>query len=205
MDRLDRKILSVLQHNARASLQDIGAAVGLSPSPCWARIRKMEEAGVIEGYTVRLNPQALGLANSVLDGLYKLLAEVIVDPEHPIRGKIEENGRGMLSFYSSVTGCVTLCDSLHRPPAGPGLACFRPSSVRLVPYDHSLAGADRIVMHGRIARSEFRGGYVRYGVDVADQTIVCDLPRRTGTLAMPVGSEVQLAVDVSQIRFIQAG
>ena len=122
-----------------------------------------------------------------------------------ISGKVEENGSGMLSFYSSVTGCVTLCDSLHRPAAGPGLACFRPSSVLLVPYDHSLAGADRIVMHGCIARSEFRGGYVRYGVAVADQTIVCDLPRRTGTLAMPVGSEVQLAVDVSQIRFIQAG
>jgi Lrp/AsnC family leucine-responsive transcriptional regulator len=55
-----------LQANARASLQDIGAAVGLSASPCWARIKKMEEAGVIEGYTVRLNPQALGLADSVL-------------------------------------------------------------------------------------------------------------------------------------------
>ena len=59
MDRLDRKILSVLQGNARASLQEIGAAVGLSPSPCWGRIKKMEEAGVIEGYTVRLNPLAL--------------------------------------------------------------------------------------------------------------------------------------------------
>ena len=51
MDRLDRKILSVLQANARASLQEIGQAVGLSPSPCWGRIKKMEEAGVIEGYT----------------------------------------------------------------------------------------------------------------------------------------------------------
>ena len=66
MDRLDRKILSVLQANARASLQDIGQAVGLSPSPCWGRIKKMEEAGVIEGYTVRLNPQALDLADTVL-------------------------------------------------------------------------------------------------------------------------------------------
>ena len=66
MDRLDRKILSVLQGNARASLQEVGAAVGLSPSPCWGRIKKMEEAGVIEGYTVRLNPQALGLGDTVL-------------------------------------------------------------------------------------------------------------------------------------------
>jgi Lrp/AsnC family leucine-responsive transcriptional regulator len=66
MDTLDRKILSALQANARASLQEIGAAVGLSASPCWARIRKMEEAGVIEGYTVRLNPLALGLGDTVL-------------------------------------------------------------------------------------------------------------------------------------------
>jgi Lrp/AsnC family leucine-responsive transcriptional regulator len=66
IDRLDRKILSILQHDARASLQEIGAAVGLSPSPCWARIKKMQEAGVIEGYTVRLNPQALGLGDTVL-------------------------------------------------------------------------------------------------------------------------------------------
>lgn len=66
MDRLDRKILSVLQANSRASLQEIGAAVGLSPSPCWGRIKKMEEAGVITGYTVRLNPLALGLAETVL-------------------------------------------------------------------------------------------------------------------------------------------
>ncbi|QDL39293.1 Lrp/AsnC family transcriptional regulator [Rhodoferax sediminis] len=66
MDTVDRKILKVLQGNARASLQEVGQAVGLSPSPCWGRIRKMEEAGVIEGYTVRLNPQALGLHDTVL-------------------------------------------------------------------------------------------------------------------------------------------
>ena len=66
MDTLDRKILQVLQADARTSLQDIGQAVGLSPSPCWGRIKKMEEAGVIEGYTVRLNAQALGLGDTVM-------------------------------------------------------------------------------------------------------------------------------------------
>ncbi|MCZ2105666.1 MAG: Lrp/AsnC family transcriptional regulator [Comamonadaceae bacterium] len=66
MDRLDRKILAALQANSRASLQEIGAAVGLSPSPCWGRIRKMEEAGVITGYTVRLDPAALGLSETVI-------------------------------------------------------------------------------------------------------------------------------------------
>jgi len=66
MDRLDRKILTFLQANSRATLQEIVAAVGLSPSPCWGRIKKMEEAGVITGYTVRLNPVALGLTETVL-------------------------------------------------------------------------------------------------------------------------------------------
>ena len=66
MDAIDRKILRKLQTDARASLQEIGQAVGLSPSPCWERIRKLEAAGVIEGYTVRLNPQALGLSDTVL-------------------------------------------------------------------------------------------------------------------------------------------
>ncbi|MDH5858887.1 Lrp/AsnC family transcriptional regulator [Lampropedia aestuarii] len=66
MDQLDKKILAQLQRNSRASLQDIGQAVGLSPTPCWSRIRKMEDSGVIEGYTVRLNAQALGLQDTVL-------------------------------------------------------------------------------------------------------------------------------------------
>ena len=66
MDALDRKILGILQQDARASLQQIGQAVGLSSSPCWERIRKLEQAGVIEGYTVRLNAQALGLNDTVM-------------------------------------------------------------------------------------------------------------------------------------------
>ena len=66
MDTLDRKILQVLQTDSRSSLQDIGQAVGLSASPCWGRIKKMEESGVIEGYTVRLNSQLLGLGDTVM-------------------------------------------------------------------------------------------------------------------------------------------
>ncbi|MBX3658320.1 MAG: Lrp/AsnC family transcriptional regulator [Ramlibacter sp.] len=66
MDTTDRKILQALQANARASLQEISQAVGLSATPCWSRIRKMEDSGVIEGYTIRLNAQAIGLSDTVL-------------------------------------------------------------------------------------------------------------------------------------------
>lgn len=66
MDKIDRKILRILQIDARASLQEIGQQAGLSASPCWERIRKMEQSGVIEGFTVRLNAQALGLNDTVM-------------------------------------------------------------------------------------------------------------------------------------------
>lgn len=66
MDAMDRKILRVLQGDSRASLQEIGRKVGLSASPCWERIKRLEAGGVIEGYTVRLNAQALGLNDTVL-------------------------------------------------------------------------------------------------------------------------------------------
>jgi Lrp/AsnC family transcriptional regulator, leucine-responsive regulatory protein len=66
MDKIDRKILQVLQADSRTSLQEISQAVGLSSTPCWGRIKKMEEAGVIEGYTIRLNAQAIGLGDTVM-------------------------------------------------------------------------------------------------------------------------------------------
>jgi Lrp/AsnC family leucine-responsive transcriptional regulator len=66
MDKIDRKILSELQHNGRASLQEISQAVGLSSTPCWTRMKKLEATGVIERYTVNLNAEALGLGETVM-------------------------------------------------------------------------------------------------------------------------------------------
>ncbi len=66
MDKIDRKILSELQRNSRASLQEISQAVGLSSTPCWTRIKRMEDDGVIERYTINLNAEALGLSETVM-------------------------------------------------------------------------------------------------------------------------------------------
>ena len=60
LDRYDRAILRALQRNARASLQEISEEVGLTTSPCWTRIKRLEESGVIEGYTVRVNAEKIG-------------------------------------------------------------------------------------------------------------------------------------------------
>lgn len=66
LDKFDLAILKVLQGNARASLNDIGAAVGLSATPCWNRIKRMEREGVIRGYTVDIDPAALGFNDTVI-------------------------------------------------------------------------------------------------------------------------------------------
>lgn len=60
LDRFDLAILAGLQQNARISLQELGTRVGLTASPCWTRIRRMETAGVIEGYTVRVQSGSAG-------------------------------------------------------------------------------------------------------------------------------------------------
>lgn len=48
------------------SLNEIGALVGLTSSPCWTRIKRLEDSGVIEGYSVRVNAAKIGLADTVI-------------------------------------------------------------------------------------------------------------------------------------------
>ncbi len=65
LDSLDLRILKELQRDARLSHQELSERIGLSPSPCARRIRKLEEAGIITGYTARINEQKLGFQFSV--------------------------------------------------------------------------------------------------------------------------------------------
>ena len=60
LDRIDRKILDVLQRNARVPLTELAQEVGLSASPVSERVRRLERSGVITGYHAHVNPQALG-------------------------------------------------------------------------------------------------------------------------------------------------
>ena len=65
MDQTSRRILALLQADATLSIAEISARVGLSPTPCWKRIQKMEAEGVIERRVALLNPERLGLGLSV--------------------------------------------------------------------------------------------------------------------------------------------
>ena len=61
LDRVDRRILDTLQADARISNQELAKRVGLSPAPCWRRLRRLEEEGFISGYSTLLNGSAIGL------------------------------------------------------------------------------------------------------------------------------------------------
>ncbi|MBQ7707492.1 MAG: Lrp/AsnC family transcriptional regulator [Lachnospiraceae bacterium] len=60
LDEVDEKILEILQDNARTSLKEIAEQVFLSPTAVGTRIDRMLQEGVLEGFTTRLNPEAMG-------------------------------------------------------------------------------------------------------------------------------------------------
>lgn len=60
LDRLDRRILAVLQQQGRISYVELADKVGLSSTPCMERVKRLERDGYIEGYYARLNPTLMG-------------------------------------------------------------------------------------------------------------------------------------------------
>lgn len=65
MDRIDRAIIDQLRHNAQLTNTELAARVGLTPSPCLRRVRRLEDQGVILGYHAHIAPDALGRAFQV--------------------------------------------------------------------------------------------------------------------------------------------
>lgn len=65
MDQIDREILTVLQDDASLSVAEIGSRVGLSSTPCWKRIQRLEADGVIQKRVVLVDQDRIGLGISV--------------------------------------------------------------------------------------------------------------------------------------------
>jgi Lrp/AsnC family leucine-responsive transcriptional regulator len=65
LDDIDRRLLAALQENGRLTATDLAERVGLTVSPCLRRLRLLEEAGVIKGYTALLDQKKVGLPVSV--------------------------------------------------------------------------------------------------------------------------------------------
>lgn len=66
LDRYDIQILQILQQQGRITKTDLAAAINLSVSPCWERVKRLEKSGIIEGYGARINRQVLCKHTTVL-------------------------------------------------------------------------------------------------------------------------------------------
>lgn len=64
MDRIDKQILKIIQSEGRLSTAELSEQVGLSPSPCARRLKRLEEEGYIESYQARLNKAKVGIGMS---------------------------------------------------------------------------------------------------------------------------------------------
>ena len=131
MDDIDRGILASLQHDVTLSLAEIAKRVGLSPTPCWRRIQKLEESGVIRKRVALLDATKLNVGVTVfvairtsehsLEWLEKFARAVVEFPEvvefYRMSGEIDYLLRVIVSdikayddFYKRLIGKVALFD-----------------------------------------------------------------------------------------------
>ncbi|NYE36067.1 DNA-binding Lrp family transcriptional regulator [Nocardioides cavernae] len=80
LDAVDREILRLLQLDARTQNKDLAERVGLAPSTCLARVRRLSRAGVITGFTAVVDPDAVGRAVEALLSVQMRHARSLVDP-----------------------------------------------------------------------------------------------------------------------------
>ncbi|MEZ2142738.1 MULTISPECIES: Lrp/AsnC family transcriptional regulator [Bradyrhizobium] len=66
LDEIDRKILRALQQDARLTTAQLADEIGLSTTPCWNRLKRLETQGYIDGYVALLNQEKLGLPETVI-------------------------------------------------------------------------------------------------------------------------------------------
>lgn len=69
LDRIDKAILTEMQRNGRISNLELADKVGLSPTPCSRRVKRLEESGLIDRHVTLLNPRALGLNLTAMVGI----------------------------------------------------------------------------------------------------------------------------------------
>jgi DNA-binding Lrp family transcriptional regulator len=87
MDRIDGGILAHLQNNARLSNKELAARVGLAPSSCLERVRRLQQSGVLQGFHARVDPAALGI------GLQALIAVRLTQHSRHLVRKFREHIR----------------------------------------------------------------------------------------------------------------
>ena len=154
LDSYDRSILRILQCEGKIGNQELAEKVNLSPSPCWRRVKKLEDAGVIERYVATLNRKQLNLSAmayvhiALLDHTQQTI-EALDDFVHhqqqiveccSITGssdyvlKIVEKDVESLENLS----CTTFCAWALRAPRPPTLHCDKKNTPQRCRYSLSI-------------------------------------------------------------------
>jgi Lrp/AsnC family transcriptional regulator of ectoine degradation len=95
LDRIDFKILRVLSDNGRITKTALAEKVGLSPSPCWERLRRLENSGLISGYHAEINLRKL-------PGVVTVFVTIELNSHAVARFQSFER---TISAHSEITGC----------------------------------------------------------------------------------------------------
>ncbi len=98
LEAVDTRILGALQNDGRLTNQALSAEVGLSTSPCWRRVRQLEESGVIQSYTAVLDRRQIGLG---------VLAFIRVKIDSHSEAEAEEFSQDVLKL-SEVVACYSI-------------------------------------------------------------------------------------------------
>lgn len=98
LEPADVRILAALQDDGRLTNQSLAAEVGLSASPCWRRVRQLEESGVIQGYRAALDRREIGLG---------VLAFIRVKIDSHSAAEAEEFSRSVLDL-DEVVACYSI-------------------------------------------------------------------------------------------------
>lgn len=96
MESTDQHILALLARDGRMSYTDIGRATGLSTSAAQQRVRRLEQRGLIEGYSAHISPSALGR---------NLTAFIALRPNDPVH---DEEVPGVLSQFPEIASCYSV-------------------------------------------------------------------------------------------------
>ncbi len=115
VDRIDRQILAHLQHDARISNKELAAKVGLAPSSCLARVRRLERSGAILGYHAEVDPRVYGVTLEALVAvrLEKHARQAIAGFERHVVALPEVRGVYHLTGANDYLLHVAVRDSVH--------------------------------------------------------------------------------------------
>lgn len=98
LDAIDKKILRALVKDGRLTNNQLAEQVGLSSSPCWQRVKRLEQDGFITGYTALLDPDLMGARETVL---------IEVSLDHHDEAVLEGFGRAMAEFPEVLEAYLT--------------------------------------------------------------------------------------------------